>query len=85
MENQLFWPRSRRGPVGAHMNEYLNSQDLHTLTGFARPGKQAEWLKSSGIPHRVDGVRIIVSHRHVQNWLEGKRVSFGEINFGAVK
>ena len=67
------------------MSEYLNNSDLHTLTGFARPAKQAEWLKSSGIPHRVDGPRIIVAHVHVQRWLEGKHVTFGEVNFGAIK
>jgi len=65
--------------------EYLTATELHQLTGFARSGKQAGWLKSNGIPHRVDGPRIIVAHTHVKNWLEGKRVSWGEINFGAVK
>ena len=67
------------------MSEYLNNTDLHQLTGFARSGKQAQWLKDSGIAHRVDGVRIIVAHSHVKDWLAGKRVSFGEINFGAIK
>jgi hypothetical protein len=67
------------------MSEYLNNQDLHQLTGYARAGKQAEWLKSSGIPHRVDGMRIIVAHSHVKSWLEGQSVTIGQINFGAVK
>jgi len=40
------------------MNEYLNVIELHQLTGLARPGKQSEWLKSHGIPHRVDGTRV---------------------------
>jgi hypothetical protein len=68
------------------MSEYLNSQDLHHLTGYARPGKQAEWLKQSGIPHRVDGSRVIVAHRHVTSWLEGRTVasSVGP-NWSAVK
>jgi len=67
------------------MSEYLDNQDLHQLTGFARSGKQAQWLKDSGIPHKVDGARIIVAHSHVKDWLTGKRVSFGEINFGAIR
>jgi hypothetical protein len=68
------------------MTEYLNSTDLHTLTGYARAFKQAEWLKERGLPHRVDGGRIIISRIHVQSWLEGKPVvRFGGINFEAVK
>lgn len=67
------------------MSEYLDKPDLHKLTGYARTCKQAEWLKSSGIPYRVDGCRVIVSHHHVSGWLEGKSVSFGEVNFGAIK
>lgn len=68
------------------MSEYLNNQDLHTLTGYARPGKQAEWLKDNGVPHRVDGARVIVSHKHVQSWLEGRTVEHSTgPNWGAVK
>jgi len=54
------------------MTEYLNSQELHQLTGYARCGQQAAWLKEQGIPHRQDGSRIIVSREHVREWLEGK-------------
>lgn len=68
------------------MSEYLNNQDLHTLTGYARPGKQAEWLKVNGVAHRVDGSRVIVSHRHVQSWLEGRTVACSSgPNWRAVK
>ena len=68
------------------MSEYLNSSDLHSLTGYARSGKQAEWLKASGIPHRVDGARIIVSHQHVRGWLEGRTVASSQgPNWSAVK
>lgn len=67
------------------MSEFLSTQSLHDLTGYARANKQAEFLKANGIPHRVDGARIIVAQKHALNWLEGKRVAFGEINFGAVK
>ena len=67
------------------MSEYLDKADLHKLTGYARPAKQAEWLKASGIAHRVDGCRVIVSRLHVSSWLEGKSVSFGEVNFGAIR
>ena len=68
------------------MTEYLTVPDLHTLTGYARPTSQASWLVQHGIPHRVDGRRIIVSRVHVQNWLEGKpSVSFAGVNLEAVK
>jgi hypothetical protein len=54
------------------MNEYLAPAELHTLTDFAHAAKQAAWLKEHGIPHMVDGRRIIVSRLHVQAKLEGK-------------
>jgi hypothetical protein len=68
------------------MTEYLNSTDLHTLTGYARPLKQLAWLKEHGIPHRADGSRVIVAHRHVTSWLEGRSmVSSSGPNWSAVK
>jgi hypothetical protein len=68
------------------MSEFLSSQDLHALTGYARPGKQAQWLKEKGIPHRVDGARVIVASRHATNWLEGRTVvGPGEFDWGSVK
>jgi hypothetical protein len=68
------------------MTEYLAPPDLHTLTGYARAQKQAQWLKEKGIPHRADGARVIVSRVHVQAWLEGRpAVQFGGINLEAVK
>lgn len=68
------------------MSEFLSQQDLHSLTGFARPTKQAQWLKDQGIPHRVDGARIIVASRHVTSWLEGRTVvSSSGPNWSAVK
>lgn len=68
------------------MTEYLGSPELHALTGYARAGQQSEWLKSNGIPHRVDGRRVIVSREHVRNWLEGRTmvVSRG-LNTAAIK
>ena len=54
------------------MSEFLTAQDLHSLTGFAHASKQAAWLKEQGLPHRVDGRRIIISRVHVQAWLEGR-------------
>ena len=56
------------------MNEYLNAFELHALTGYARPGPQAAWVKEKGIAHRLDGKRVIVSRVHVQQWLEGRSV-----------
>jgi hypothetical protein len=68
------------------MTELYNSQELHALTGYARPTQQAAWLKDHGIPHRVDGRRIIVSRIHVQAWLEGKAIVFSSgPNWSAVK
>lgn len=56
------------------MTEYLTAQELHQLTGYARPTGQTDWLKAKGIPYREDGKRVIVSRVHVQSWLEGKPV-----------
>lgn len=68
------------------MPEYLNATELHTLTGYARPGQQTAWLKEKALPHRVDGKRIIVSRVHVQAWLEGKTtVTSTGPNWGAMK
>lgn len=66
--------------------EFLSAVELHALTGYARPGQQAQWLKENGIPHKVDGRRVIVSRVHSRQWLEGRAVVISEgINFGAVK
>ena len=68
------------------MSEFLSTTDLHALTGYARQGKQATWLKDNGIPHRVDGARVIVASRHVTSWLEGRTVvSSSGPNWSAVK
>jgi Domain of unknown function (DUF4224) len=68
------------------MSEYLTAQELHQLTGYARPGMQAEWLKSKGIPHKQDGSRLIVSRVHVQSWLEGRPTLMrGGMNVGAIR
>ncbi|TXH90319.1 MAG: DUF4224 domain-containing protein [Rhodoferax sp.] len=68
------------------MTEFLNPQEMHALTSYARAGQQSEWLKTKGIPHRVDGRRVIVSREHVRNWLEGRTmvVSRG-LNTAAIK
>lgn len=65
--------------------EYLPPPELHQLTGYARPTSQASWLKERGIPHRLDGRRVIVSRVHVQSWLEGRTVVSGGINFASVR
>lgn len=66
------------------MTEYLPPPELHSLTGYARPGQQAAWLKDKAIPHRVDGKRIIVSREHVRAWLEGKSIATGGLNMSAI-
>jgi Domain of unknown function (DUF4224) len=68
------------------MSEFLTQPDLHALTGYARTGKQTQWLKDHGLPHRVDGARVIVASKHVTDWLEGRTVvTPGEFNWGSVK
>ncbi len=65
--------------------EYLRVEELHGITGFARPGAQARWLKEHGIPHQVDGRRVIVSRLHVRAWLEGDRQHHPGLNLRAIK
>ena len=67
------------------MSECLNSQELHTLTGYARPITQANWLKERGIVHKLIDRRVIVMHRHVQSWMEGTTVAFGVFNRSLIK
>jgi hypothetical protein len=56
------------------VTEFLNSGELHALTGFARAAEQDAWLKEHGIPHKRDGRRVIVSRFHARAWLEGRPV-----------
>lgn len=68
------------------MSEYLSGPELHQLTGYARSGQQAAWLKFRSIPHRQDGARLIVSRVHVQSWLEGKpTIARGGMNIAAIR
>ena len=36
------------------MSEYLSPQEIHALSGYARPSAQAQWLAERGVPHRLD-------------------------------
>lgn len=68
------------------MSEYLNSPELHQLTGYARSTQQAAWFKFRGIPFKQDGSRVIVSRVHVQSWLEGKPIlARGGMNLAAIR
>ena len=68
------------------MSELLTLQERHELTGYARPGQQASWLREQGIPHRVDGKRVLVSRVHVQSWLSGRTMaSSAGLNMAAIK
>jgi hypothetical protein len=68
------------------MTEYLPPPELHQLTGYARPTAQAVWLKDRGIPHRLDGKRIILSRVHVQSWLEGRTAVHSKgLNLAGIK
>ena len=68
------------------MSEYLNSPELHTLTGYARCTDQGKWLATKGIPHRLDGKRVIVSREHIRGWLEGRTVATSSgLNMAGIK
>ena len=68
------------------MTEYLPPPELHQLTGYARSNSQAAWLVQQGIPHRIDGRRVIVSREHVRNWLEGRNmVRSNGLNLAGIK
>lgn len=67
-------------------SEYLSPGELHDFTGYARPGQQGTWLAEHGIPHRLDGKRVILSRIHARNWLEGRTVaSSNGLNLAAIK
>ena len=57
------------------MTELLTPQEIAKLTGFVWSRHQSQWLVEMGIPHRLDGKRILVSDDHVMRWLEGQDVS----------
>lgn len=67
--------------------EFLDKGELHQLTGFARVKAQAAWLASRGIPHRLDGSRVIVCRTDAREWVQGKplNVSSGEPNWATVR
>lgn len=67
--------------------EFLDKAELHQLTGFARVKAQAGWLAAKGIPHRVDGSRVIVCRTDAREWVQGKPlvVSSGGPNWAAVR
>ena len=54
--------------------EFLDTSELHLLTGTARSAGQAGWLKEHAIPHNHENKRVIVSRLHVRAWLEGRSV-----------
>lgn len=68
------------------MTEYLSTQELHQLTGYARAAQQGSWLAANRIPFKKDGTRVIVSRVHVQSWLEGKPVAArAGLNLAAIR
>lgn len=56
------------------MTELLTPAEIAHLTGKLWSKHQSAWLVEQGIPHRMDGKRIIVSRRHVDAWLEGRSI-----------
>ena len=67
-------------------HDLYDPAEIKRLTAAAKSPGQSAWLKEQGIPHRVDGKRVIVSREHVRAWLEGRTVqqSTGP-NWGALK
>lgn len=66
--------------------ELMSPAEVREATGKARPTQQAEWLAEHGVPHRVDGRRIILSRAHFRAWLEGRIIpKTSGINWGAVR
>lgn len=63
----------------------LNSQEIHALTGYARPCKQIEALKTMGVGFKEYDGRPIVLQEHVKSWIEGKPVVFGGLRLENVK
>ena len=57
------------------MSELLSVQERHELTGYARAGQQAQWMREHGIPHRVDGKRVLVSRVHVAQVMTKKEIA----------
>lgn len=54
--------------------EFLSKSEIESLTGYKRCTEQAEWLVHMGLPHRMDGRRLILSRSHVRLWLEGRPI-----------
>ena len=68
------------------MTELLTPAELKQLTGLVWSRHQSQWLVEHGIPHRLDGKRIIVKHKHVDAWLEGRNmVRSTGLNLAAIK
>lgn len=66
--------------------ELMQRDELRELTGKDRASLQSAWLTEHGIPHRLDGRRVLLSRSHVRAWLSGENVRVGGgINWGAVK
>ena len=68
------------------MSDLLTHKEIAALTGKLWSRHQILWMAEMGIPHRVDGKRIIVSRRHVDAWLEGRNiVRSAGLNLAAIR
>lgn len=68
------------------LSEFLASNELRELTGYVHARQQAAWLSERGIPHKLEGRRVVLSRLHVRGWLEGRpMVAGGGINLAAVR
>ena len=66
--------------------ELMSRHEVREATGKARAADQSEWLTERGVPHRVDGRRVILSCAHFRAWPEGRITpKTSGINWGAVR
>jgi hypothetical protein len=50
----------------------LSVAEVRQLTSYKMPDKQCDWLRSNGVPFRVDHLgRPIVCAAHVEAWVRG--------------
>lgn len=68
------------------MAGYLTAKELRELTDYRNRKPQIDWLKSKGLPFKLDDDRLIVMREHIEQWILGNRPNkAGGVNLGAVK
>lgn len=64
----------------------LDTAELKRVSGAGTRAGQIEWLKSEGIPYKVNRKdELIVCWKHIHHWIEGKPpVRFEEPDFSSL-